>query len=57
MSLSPIQPPIQPITIDTMLNNNGPNIGDRLNFVMCERSFRIYFYKITSQIRQIAVIV
>ena len=43
MGLSPMQPVIQLITIDTMLNNNGLNIGDRVNFVMslCERSLRI----------------
>ena len=34
-----IQPIIQPVTIDTMLNNNGLNIGDGLNFVTCGRSF------------------
>ena len=35
-----IQPVIQPVTIHTMLNNNGPNIDDGLNFVMCERSLK-----------------
>ena len=34
----PIQPVIQPITIDTMLNSNRLNIGDGLNFVTCGRS-------------------
>ena len=32
---------IQPITFDTMLNNNGLNIGDGLNFSMCEQTFNI----------------
>ena len=32
--------------IDTMLNNNGPNIGDGLNFVTCEQAFiRSRFWK------------
>ena len=31
---------IQPIITDTMLNNNGPNISDGLNFVTCERSLK-----------------
>ena len=39
MGDEPILPVIQSITINTMLNNNGPNIGDGLNFVTCERSF------------------
>ena len=38
MGDEPILPIIQPITINTMLNNNGPNIGDKLNFITCERS-------------------
>ena len=38
MSLSPILPEIQPITIYTMVNNNGPLLNIGLNFVMCERS-------------------
>ena len=29
---------IQPVTMDTILNNNVGNIGDGLNFVTCERS-------------------
>ena len=33
-----IQPVIHPITIDTMLNNNGLNISDELNFVTCEQT-------------------
>ena len=33
--------PIQPITIDTMLNNNGLNIGGRLNFVTCEQILKL----------------
>ena len=33
-----IQPVIQPVTIDTMLNNNGLNIGDELIFVTCEQT-------------------
>ena len=41
MGDEPILPVIQPVTINTMLNNNGPNIGDELNFVTCERSFKI----------------
>ena len=32
-----IQPVIQPITNDTMLNNNRLNIGDGLNFVTYEQ--------------------
>ena len=31
--------PILPITIDTMLNNNGLNLGDGLNFITCEQTF------------------
>ena len=31
-------PIIQHVTIDTMLNNNGLNIGDGLNFVTCEQT-------------------
>ena len=38
MGLSPILPEIQPVIIDTMVNNNGPLLNIRLNFVMCERS-------------------
>ena len=41
MGNEPILPVIQPVTINTMLNNNGPNIGDGLNFVTCERSFSV----------------
>ena len=37
MGLSPILPKIQPVTIDTMVNNNGPLLNVGLNFVMCER--------------------
>ena len=33
-----IQPVIQPITIDTMLNNNRPTIGDELIFVTYEQT-------------------
>ena len=33
--------PFCPLFIDTMLNNNRLNIGDGLNFVTCERSFRM----------------
>ena len=43
MGVSPIHPVIQPITIDTILNNNalniGVNIGDGLNFGKCEQIF------------------
>ena len=39
MGDEPILPVIQPVTINTMLNNNGPNIGDGLNFVTSECSF------------------
>ena len=39
MGLSPIHPVIQPITIDTILNNNALNIGDGLNFGKCEQTF------------------
>ena len=38
----PIQPIIQPVTIDTMLKNNGVNIGDGLIFVTCEQTFILY---------------
>ena len=38
MGDGPIQPIFQPVAIDTMLNNNGLNIGDGLNFVTCERT-------------------
>ena len=31
MGDEPILPVIQPVTINTMRNNNGPNIGDGLN--------------------------
>ena len=41
MVLSPIQSVIQPITIDTMLNNKGLNFGDGLNFVTCKQTFSI----------------
>ena len=34
----PIQPVIQPVTIDTMLNNIRPNIVDGLNFDTCEQT-------------------
>ena len=37
MGDGPIQPVIQSITIDTMLNNIRLNIGDRLNFVTYEQ--------------------
>ena len=43
MGDEPILPIIQLVTINTMLNNNGPNIGDGLNFVTCERSLNIGF--------------
>ena len=33
-----LQPVIQTVTIDIMLNNNGLNIGDGLNFVTCEQT-------------------
>ena len=32
MGDEPILPVIQPVTINTVLNNNWPNIGDGLNF-------------------------
>ena len=35
----PIPPVIQPVTIDTMLNNNRMNIDDGLNLVTCEQTF------------------
>ena len=38
MGMSPTEPIIQSATTDAMLNNNGLNISDRLNFVTCERS-------------------
>ena len=41
MGRSLIRPVIQPITIDTMLNNNGLNIGDGLNFVKREQMFTL----------------
>ena len=37
MGLSPILPEIRSVLIDTMLNNNGLNISDGLNFVMCKQ--------------------
>ena len=40
MGDGPIQPIIQLTTIDTMLSNNGLNIGDWLNDNTCERSFK-----------------
>ena len=43
MDDGPIQAIIQPITIDTMLNNNGLNFGDGLNFITCEQTLN---YKI-----------
>ena len=55
----PILPFIQPVTINTMLNNNGPNIGDGLNFVKCERYFTIsltaklfFFPKVNTEIQE-----
>ena len=39
MDDGPIQPIKQPTTIDTILNNNGMNLDDRLNFVTCEQTF------------------
>ena len=35
---------IQPITIDTMVNNNGLNIGDRLNFISCEQTSNVTIF-------------
>ena len=35
----PIQPIIQPVTIDT--HNNSPNTGDGLNFITCEQTFTL----------------
>ena len=32
---------IQSVTIDTMLNNNGLNTGEGLNFVSCEQTFPV----------------
>ena len=46
MGDGPIQPFIQPVTIETMLNNNGSNIGDGLNFITSERSLRPVVSKI-----------
>ena len=43
MGDGPIQSIIQPVTIDTMLNNNGMNIGDRFNFVTCEHTLKEEF--------------
>ena len=43
MGPSPNQTVIQPVTIDTMLNNNGLNIGNGLNFVICEQGREILF--------------
>ena len=37
MGDGPIYPDIQTVTIDTMLSNNGLNIGDGVNFVTCEQ--------------------
>ena len=39
-------PIIQRITIDTMLNNNGLNIGDGLNFVTCEQTLMVAVAKL-----------
>ena len=36
----PIQPIIQAVTIDIMLNNNGLNIGEGLNYVKCEQTWK-----------------
>ena len=57
MGDEPILPVIQPVTINTMLNNNGPNIGDGLNFVTCERSLimAIHFF-ITSVSRIVNIV-
>ena len=41
MRLSPVLSKIQPATIDTMLNHNGLNVGDLLNFVTCEQTFKL----------------
>ena len=38
MGNGPFQPIIQPVTIETMLNNNVLNIGDSINFVTCEQT-------------------
>ena len=38
MGLSQILPEIQPVTIDTIVNNNGLLLNIRLNIVMCEHS-------------------
>ena len=45
MGDEPILPVIQPVTINTMLNNDGPNVGGGLNFVTCERSLRLFYTK------------
>ena len=37
MGDGPNYPDIQTVTIDTMLNNNGLNIGDGVNFFTCEQ--------------------
>ena len=42
MGPSPIQPVIQPVTINTMLNNNGLNIGNGLNFITCGQTSTPY---------------
>ena len=57
MGDEPIQPVIQPVTINTMLNNNGPNIGDGLNFVTCERSLIIVIHFFITSVSRIANIV
>ena len=41
MADRPIQPVIQLVTIDTMLNSSGLNIGDGLNFVTHEQTLRV----------------
>ena len=41
MGDGPIQPVYQSIAIDTMLNNNGLNIGDGLNFVTFEQTLSV----------------
>ena len=41
MGDGPIQPVIQPITIDTMLNNNRLNIGDGLNLLRMNKALTL----------------
>ena len=49
--MSPILPVIQPVTIDTMVNNNGQLLNIGLNFVTCQRSLISVQYSQTYFVR------